>query len=139
MTIDAILLEKLAEWRPDTGRQSLSVASADGVWKVALTADAADVVGCRVWELILTRSAPVADLKGWASRAAEQVTGLLEPLKLLEVDEGLSTALLRSQEPGQRGEALHYYELHLTGAGTATVRRFQARRDSGRREQIALP
>src|SRR5262245_48915224 len=135
MTIAEKLLERLAEWRPDTGRQTLTLG--DDTWKVVLTADAADVVGCRVWELTLARPPPVGDLKGWASHAADRVTGLLEPLRLYEVDEGLSTALLRSDEPAQRGEALNYYELRLTGAGTANVRRYQARRDNGRREQVA--
>ena len=35
-------------------------------------------------------------------------------------------ALLRSDKPGQRGDAVLYYEVQLTADGTVTVQRFQA-------------
>jgi hypothetical protein len=65
------------------------------------------------------------------------VTGLLEPLKLLEVDETQQEALLRSNTPTKKGEQLAYYEVHLFGTHRATVRRFQARHGESGREQVA--
>jgi hypothetical protein len=136
MTLDELLLEKLAEWRPDTGRQTLNLADGNG-WHVALTADCADQVGCRVWELALRRDGTTGDLRAWAERVAARTTGLLEPLRLLEVDAGKDTAVLRSHAPARRGEVLSYYEVLLHSRGAATLRRYQATRDgTARREQV---
>ena len=66
-----------------------------------------------------------------------RATGLLEPLRLLEVDEQNKIALLRSDKPGQRGDAVLYYEVRLTGDGAATVQRFQAsHQPETKRQQI---
>ena len=51
-----LLLRKLAEWRFDNGRQTLTVAHPETGWTAAVIADCADRVGCRVWELNLTRA-----------------------------------------------------------------------------------
>ena len=137
MTLENLLLEKLAEWRFDTGRQSLTVADAGSGWTAAVAAECCDSVGCRVWELTLTRDRPAGDLRARADRLSARATGLLEPLRLLELDPAQDVALLRSQAPSRRGEALFYYEVSLKSKGAATVRRFQATRDgSGRREQV---
>src|SRR6266540_2468632 len=101
MTLENTLLEKLSEWRPPQGRQTLNVPGG-GAWAVALTADRSDVLGCLVWELALQRTAPApsgATLQGWAERIADRVTGLLEPLKVHEVDAERNQALLRSDGP----------------------------------------
>jgi hypothetical protein len=136
MTLDDLFLEKIAEWRPDNARETLEVVDPASGWTAVLVAECNDQVGTRAWELTLNRPTPVADLRAWADRAAAQVAGLLEPLKLLEVDVGQDTALLRSEAPRKRGEVLHYYEVLLKGKGEAVVRRFQAVRDgSKRREQ----
>jgi hypothetical protein len=64
------------------------------------------------------------------------VTGLLEPLRLLEVDAGHGVALLRSGTPSQWGDGLFYYEVLLQNDGTTTVRRYQApTQDEPRRQQ----
>ncbi len=65
MSLDEILLQKLAKWRPDTDRQTLDVADPAGGWSAAVTAECVDVVGCRLWELALRRSgqASAEDLK----------------------------------------------------------------------------
>ncbi len=137
MTLDELLLEKLAEWRSDTGRQTLALADEPSGWRVELAADHNEQVGCRVWDLSLRRDRQAGDLKAWADRTAARVTGLLEPLKLLEVDPAHGTALLRSEAPARRGEALHYYEVVLRGQGEASVRRYEATRDgTRRREQV---
>jgi hypothetical protein len=139
MSLANQLLEKLADWRPDS-RRSLAVPGQP--WAVTLTADCADQLGCLVWELALRRSAPPAGdrpLQAWAERVAGRVTGLLEPLKLLEVDTLRDEALLRSEEPAERDGQLFYYELLLRGRGEALVRRYHgARNGEARREQVAF-
>ncbi|HWG41914.1 MAG TPA: hypothetical protein VN688_03940 [Gemmataceae bacterium] len=141
MSLNEILLEKLANWRPDNDRQTLDVADAASGWRAAVTADCVDVVGCRLWELTLRRSTPtpLVDLKLHAEQIGQRVTGLLEPLRLLEVDNGRNVALLRSEQPGQRGDERFYYEVLLEGDGSAVLRRYQAPRPAEpRRQQVAF-
>jgi hypothetical protein len=140
MTLDAQLLEKLADWRP-AARQTLEINDPAAGWTVAVEADAADLVGVRVWEarLAYTGATPPGDLADRAHRTASAVTGLLEPLRLVEVDAVGGVALLRSDEPTQRGSALHYYEVLLNGSGAASLRRFQGPdADHARRRQISF-
>lgn len=140
MTLDEILLQKLANWRPDSSRPVLEVADPASGWSVRLTAECVDQVGSRLKELALTRLTPLAgvDLAARAQVVASQVTGLLEPLRLIEVDNN-NTALLRSQTPDERGDRLFYYEVLLHGDGGCTLRRFQAAHQTGvRRQQIAF-
>src|SRR5438132_1364676 len=89
MTLEETLQQKLASWRPDTQSQTLSVDHADSGWKLDLRADTVDTVGGRLWELQLTRTRPAAQpvpVADQARRIAHQVTGLLEPLRLIEID-----------------------------------------------------
>lgn len=140
MTLDATLLQKLNNWKPTSaGRQALAVNDDGTGWSVVLTADRADEMSCLVWDMTIRRTAgAVSDLGAWAKAAAAQVTGLLEPLRVVEVDAPRSEAQLRSQQPSQRGENRFYYEVLLTGGGQATLRRYQAG-ESNRREQVAFP
>ncbi len=141
MNLNDLLLRKLAEWRFDKGRQTLTVAHPENGRTAVVVADCADRVGCQVWELTLTRTAgapEAADLKTWAERLAGQATGLMEPLRLIEVDAGRDTALLRSAAPLTRGDDLFYYEVLLTGRG-ADVRRYQSSFAGGARQQVAFP
>src|SRR5262245_19606883 len=113
MTLEETRQRKLASWRPDTQSQTLSVDHADSGWKLDLHAECVDTVGARLREHQLTRTRPAAEpvpLAEQARRIANQVTGLLEPLRLLEMDAGRDLAQLRSQAPAQRGGDLHYYE-----------------------------
>jgi hypothetical protein len=144
MTLENTLLQKLSEWRPAAGRQQLTVPDAATGWAVLLTADRNDVLGCLVWDLTVRRnSAPAAraeDVRAWAERLARRVTGLTEPLKVLEVDETRLEAILRSESPSQRGEQRLYHEVFLKGTSEATLRRYQAPREgAARREQTAFP
>ncbi len=132
-----VILEKLANWRPDNGRDTLE-ASDDG-WNVAVTADCVDVVGCRLWELSLRRTAeaPAVDVKTRAEQICARVTGLLEPLRLVEVDAPRHTALLRSEQPGQVGDERFYYEVLVNGDGGSVLRRYQTPREGQpRRQQV---
>jgi hypothetical protein len=67
------------------------------------------------------------------------VSGLAESLSVYEVDELRGEAILRSESPSHKGEALSYYEVHLAGLRCATVRRFAAVRTATGRTQIAFP
>jgi hypothetical protein len=140
MTLDETLLQKLADWRPDTTRQTLTVEHAASGWIVEVTADRVETVGARLWEVALRRSAPLsgpASLAEQAGEIAARVTGLLEPLRLVEVDAGLDLAQLRSDAPAARGEELSYYEVVRQGDGTTHVRRY-LQGPGGKRQQVAF-
>jgi hypothetical protein len=137
MSLDVRLLEKLAKWRPDNGRDTL-LASGDS-WSAAVTAECVDSVGCRLWELSVRRTAETSavELKTRAEQVCQRVTGLLEPLRLVEVDGPRNTALLRSEEPGRLGDDRFYYEVLLEGDGSSVLRRYQApHADHPRRQQV---
>ncbi len=137
MTLENTLAERLSEWRPAAGRQDLHV-SADG-WAATVTADRSDVLGCLVWELNLRRDGTQsANVAAWSSAVAERVTGLMEPLRVVEIDTARDEAQLRSEAPMQRGDKRFYYELLLRGNPTAALRRFQVVNGNGKREQVAF-
>ena len=133
MTLERTLLAKLADWRFPSGRQSLEAG--DGNVKFTATADCADEVGCRLWEATLNRPAPAEPLEDRARRLVSRATGLLEPLRLLEIDPERKVALLRSDRPADRDDRLTYYEVELGGDGSARVRRFQVSRQGGEKRQ----
>jgi hypothetical protein len=123
------------------GRHSWSATLSETGWTVTLTADRADTLSCLVWELTLARSGTAPEgltLRGWAEGVAARATGLLEPLKVLEVDDARNEALLRSTAPAKKGERVAYYEVRLFGLDRAVVRRFAADRAQSGREQVAF-
>jgi len=127
MTLAEALLQKLARWRPES-RQTLDVAHPESGWAVAVDAGHVEALGSRLWELTLGRPAAlnVADLESQAAKVAGKVTGLLEPLRVVEIDPTVDgVALLRSDKPAAWGDALFYYELQLR-TDRATLRRYQA-------------
>jgi hypothetical protein len=139
--MDEALLARLGEWRTaGPGPHALSAPLSAGGWSLNATAEAAESVGCRLTELRLTRPAgepaSAAALTQWAVRTAKRVTGLLEPLKLIEVDAGRGEALLRSESPAARVDSVEYYELRLTGDHDARLRRYRASRTAGGREAV---
>src|SRR5947209_320966 len=91
MTLAETLQAKLASWHPaGEGRHSWSETLPEFGWAVGLAADDTDTLGCRLWEMTLVRtSTPPAGLtlQAWAEGVAARVGGLLEDLKVVEVDE----------------------------------------------------
>ncbi len=142
MTLDVTVLQKLAEWHPPReGRQSLAVSDEASGWVMNLTVDKQDDFSCAVWEIVLRRMSLLpteagSTLESWAKRVAGRVTGLLEPLRIMEIDVERDEAQLRSDEPAHRTDELFYYEVLLRGTRQAAVRRYHAPMHEGRREQI---
>ncbi len=127
MTLGEALLQKLARWRPEGGRETLEVTHPETGWAATLDAAHVEVLGCRLWELTLRRKTPVpVDLKSRAAQIVERAQGLLEPLKVVEVDTVQGAAQLRSDRPGPWGDGHFYYEALLGADGGMRLRRYQA-------------
>lgn len=144
MTLEKTVRQKLSKWQhPGTGRQHCIVPDEGAGWVLTVAADRSDELGCLVWELTAQRSAPLAvdaaGLRAWADGVAARVTGLLEPLRVVEVDAPRLQAQLRSQNPIPRDEQSFYYEVILQAAGTALLRRYQAGQAGTPRAQAAFP
>ncbi|MBI3759605.1 MAG: hypothetical protein HY269_07615, partial [Deltaproteobacteria bacterium] len=92
-------------------------------------------------DLTLERNTPIQEeLHAWATRVAARVTGLMEPLAVIEVDQPLGKALLRSATPSVRDGKSLYYELLLerTSRSAANLRRYAADRSGGEKRE-AVP
>ena len=145
MNLAETVLQKIANWRPaGDKRQALLIPDGGSGWAVELQADRCDELGCRVWEMTLRRTrkteVQALTLQAWADRAAKRVTGLLEGLRVVEVDPGRNEALLRSDTPTSREQRVSYFEILLRGTKSATLRRFRAYQEPGhRREQVSFP
>jgi len=140
MSLNETFMQKLEDWQPPGGgRQTLSIPDADAGWAVSVTADRNDEIGCLAWEIEAERTTAsfAGSVRDWAERVASRVTGLLEPLVVIEVDLIRDEALLRSEEPSPRASGVAYYEALLRGTRSATFRRVRAfPGGSHRREQI---
>jgi hypothetical protein len=127
MTLEEMFLQKLAEWRPDSAERTLVVEDSTSGWKVAVRAESVDTLGCRLHDVSLTRTAPLVTDRSLADQAARlaNLTGLLEPLRLVEVDTEHQQAQLRSQSPALRGGNVQYYEVLRKGDGSTSLCRYQ--------------
>lgn len=140
MTLENLLKRRLADWRPDTADDRLTLDDPAGGWRATVQADVVETVGGRLRELSLARLSPPAQPVPLARRAeavAGRVTGLLEPLRVVEIDAAGDVAQLRSDAPAAEGDVLSYYEVTLHGHGGARVTRYEAGRQ-GRRRQVAF-
>jgi hypothetical protein len=144
MTLNETVLQKLADWRPPPeGRQTLLIAHEASGWALTVAADRHDDLGSALWELSLQRTKKLPEgsgktLQSWAEHVAGNVTGLLEPLHVVEVDAQRNEAQLRSKQPTRRSADLYYYEVVLQGTQQATVRRYHAVEQKGRRDQVSF-
>ena len=139
MTLAERFLPELSSWKTDR-RDTLTAQFPTEGWMVRLVAEHSDVVGVLAWELTVERSASAPEgctVRAWAETIASRSSGLMERIKLLEVDDERSQALLRSDHPTAKGNEVGYYEIRLDGTRTATLRRFVADRVAGTpREQV---
>ncbi len=132
MTLENKLLKKLAEAPPTGERHELIVS--EGAWTAHLDFERRDEMSGRLREVCLRRqSAGTGNVQAWADRIAGRVTGLLEPLKVIEVDVPKDEALLRSTNPTEKNDEVFYYEVRLRGTSQATLQRYQHRQQSGKK------
>jgi hypothetical protein len=126
MTLAETLLTSLAEARPSSeGRQFHHFNGDD--WEVRLLNERTETLGSLICEMDLKRHGESPEgltLNTWAHGVASRVTGLLEPLKVLEIDQERQLATLRSDGPTVKGDERHYYEVQLSGTTHASVRRY---------------
>ena len=136
MTLEKTLRHQLSN--PEAGGFHVS----HGDWNVTLSAEKSDSLSCALTELTLERNAPIQEeLPAWAARVAARVTGLIEPLKVVEVDTPLGKALLRSAAPTVKDGKSYYYELLLERSNrtVANLRRYVGDRTGGeKREAVAF-
>lgn len=131
--LTAKLLAKLTEWTvAGAGPHSTACTFTDPAWTVSLTADRVDSLAAVFTRIEAIRELPVPDdivaEEAHARQVAARVSGLQEPLALIEFDRGQHTALLRSTKPTVRDHVLFYYEVKLHGRNRVTVERLQANR-----------
>src|SRR2546423_6999976 len=130
MTLAETLSSKLAEWRPaGSGRSTLTETDAASGWSVSLTIDKADALSCQMADLTCARKDGRYDTKAWADSLARRVKGLMEPLRVIEVDAQRDEAILRSDSPSVRNDKRAHYELRLQNGRKATLTRFIAAAD----------
>ena len=134
MTLENTLRQQLSS--PEPG--GFHVA-ADG-WEITIVAEKKDSLGCALGELTLEKSAPIKEeLRAWATRIADTATGLLEPLRIVEVDTPLGKALLRSEAPTRKDGKAFYYELLLSrGSGASASLRRYAGQNAEKREAVSF-
>lgn len=138
MTLANVVLQKLSEAKPATGRHELAFADEASGWSLYLTADRRDELSVLAWETKLRRTENGGDVADWAARLAEKAIGLPEPVRVIEIDAPRRQALLRSVNPVQRQDRILFYEVILQGTGSALIRRFQGFPLGDTREQVAF-
>lgn len=141
MTLADTLMRKLADWRPgDAPRPVFSLSDPPSGAAVHVAFAQVDRLSGRVWEISATRAqasaAQTPALADWARQTAGRVTGLLEPLQLIELDADLGKAILRSSPPARKDGERFYYEVVLSREGTAEVRRYHGSCRTPGREQV---
>ncbi len=102
------------------------VTADDGTLRLSLNLTAAGPVGLAFDRLEFEAPGPqrtAANLRGWADKLASQVTYLMEPLVVLEIDAVGGVVELRSQSPTPRGQLKSYYEVRLDKTGVMTMTR----------------
>jgi hypothetical protein len=140
MTFVETLKNNLSNWQPEPGRQSLTVQEDHETgWKLELTTTKKESLGCEVVDFALHgKSNDPISLTDWATKIANREPGgLMEALRVLEIDSEQDVAILRSDEPAREEDKVAYYEMCLSSHLSATLRRYRASRtESCKREQV---
>jgi hypothetical protein len=119
---------------PQTAGPSQDYSASTSGWAATVRADVVDSIGSKIQEVTWTRLDPAPaelTLPEWAENVTERVTGLLERLKVYEVDTTHNQAVLRSDPPTVKDDVAGYYEMVLTGTEQARLGRYQADRAAG--------
>jgi hypothetical protein len=138
MTLANMLRQKLNETPAAEQRHELTATDDVSGWALHLTAERHDAWTTVAWEICLRRAASGGDVADWAERIAVRTSGLLEPLRVVEVDVPRQQALVRSEPPTERDGKISYYEVTLQGNSSALVRRFHGTHASGKRDQVSF-
>ena len=100
-----------------------------------------DRIGCEFDELSLEspalQGADTRRLEKIASKLAAKLTYLLEPLRILEIDDQARVVQMRSVPPSRQGNLRSYYEVQVREGGAVALRRFEAERGKPRRQVAA--
>ncbi|WP_020473308.1 hypothetical protein [Zavarzinella formosa] len=133
------LQRKLADGtnlKANNGR--VSFEAGQSTWTLTADSESLDGIGGRFRNLRLDRTAgtPNTPLNIRAATIAGRLTGMLESIRLVEVDQGRQVAQLRSSQPTVRGTTRQYYELLMEGGDSITLERFQSDAGTNKREQI---
>lgn len=120
-------LHTLTELRPTgTFPQRVLVRDPSSAATVEMDLNQFDALACQMTMLRVTPDVAVtAPLKDRAALVAGRVTGLMEKLHVIEVDDARGEALLRSDVPAAQDHNRFYYEVVLQRKGVATLRRYQ--------------
>lgn len=142
MTIAETLQQKLGDWKPvGEDRHWLSIDLGHNDWVISIEADRVESLGTLFHQIDLHQTPSkqlTPDVLENASRSiANRVTGLLEDLKLIEIDQLKGIAIIRSDKPKNRDDHVEFYQLTLTKDNHIAIQRFKASRHSpAHREQI---
>lgn len=138
MTLGETLLRKLGSDRADESRSPLIASDAATGWTASLAIDKNDALSCSLAELVCERVGDPQPTRAWADSLVKRVRGLMEPLRVIEVDAQRDEAVLRSDSPTVRNEKRAHYELRLLGGRKATLKRFAAATEGGAKRE-AVP
>ncbi len=75
-------------------------------------------------------------LKEWGERLSKRVSYLMEPLKVLEVNDQGGEVQMRSQSPTPRADQRAYYEMRLFRQGTLRMERYAFDETTRHRRQV---
>jgi len=136
-----MLRRKLSETPAADERHEIAVTDEASGWSVYLTAERHDKWTTVAWEMTVRRGASAGShaasaLAAWAQRIVEKATGLLETLRVIEIDSAHDRALIRSAAPTDSDESLAYYEIILQGTPSALIRRYEGSHTGGKRTQV---
>ncbi len=132
--------EIVDQLRRHKGQAAPVEASASGDrTRVRVRAQQVDEIGARLDE-VEAESPPLGPggAERWAREFAERARYLLEPLDVIEVDKQENEAIARSNPPDRSGDAIDYYEAHVSGTGRAVVRRYRYDRQNRTRQQTPM-
>jgi hypothetical protein len=133
MTLSKELRQNLLD--PTQGANG-AVTAAAGPWQATAATPHRDKIGAEITELTVERATPgPGSVKSWADAFAGSNTGLLEPLKVQEVDAGRDEAIIRSSPPAKQDGGVDYYEVKMHGTQKASVKRYRGG-EAGVRQSI---